>query len=455
MATYTTECVAGHNYKFAVGVFDASDVTGRVAKINPSIDPNDFLLSVNDGPWEAFDVAPVVSPAGSERIVMQLSAAKTSAAGADGVITVRIADASDSDGWIGGIFDIPVTAAKATTVTDTAGLATALATIAGYIDTEVTTINAAVAAIQIKTDALPADTTATLTTLQTKLRKYVQLIARKDAGIAADNAAELGELNANGGSGAGTFSNQTDGVEALRDRGDGAWITATGFATPADVTDAQTAITDSTDALADTLAALGVLVDAIAGKTGNLPPDPAGASDMAESIVAAQAVITTAIGELEDLTAEEVWSYVQRTLTSFGTLTALVATVNAGFIPVFARDTWAFTLENSALALAEYEKIAFVVKDDEGQDDDDAILYVRTDVGLVRIGGSAATPGDGSLVTTNTSFTVKVAIAVTGVRTGQYRWWLKGFKATPTPDEGYTIAAGVFKVNPAGVKAIS
>ncbi len=64
-----------------------------------------------------------------------------------------------------------------------------------------------------------------------KLTKYVQLLARKDSAIATDNATELTEINADGGSGAGAFANTTDSQEALRDRGDAAWVTATGFST--------------------------------------------------------------------------------------------------------------------------------------------------------------------------------------------------------------------------------
>lgn len=67
--------------------------------------------------------------------------------------------------------------------------------------------------------------------LLTKLLKYVQLMVRKDAAIATDNATELTAINADGGSGGGAFSNQTDSEEALRDRGDAAWTTATGFET--------------------------------------------------------------------------------------------------------------------------------------------------------------------------------------------------------------------------------
>jgi hypothetical protein len=54
-------------------------------------------------------------------------------------------------------------------------------------------------------------------TLASKLLKYFQLVVRKDAAIATDNAAELTALNASGGSGAGAFANTTDSQEAIRD----------------------------------------------------------------------------------------------------------------------------------------------------------------------------------------------------------------------------------------------
>lgn len=98
--------------------------------------------------------------------------------------------------------------------------------IAGYLDTEV-------AAIKAKTDALPSDPadeslieaaiTAAQTAILAKVLKYFQLTLRKDGGIATDNAAEVTAINADGGSGGGTFANTTDALEAVRDRGDLAW----------------------------------------------------------------------------------------------------------------------------------------------------------------------------------------------------------------------------------------
>ena len=64
-------------------------------------------------------------------------------------------------------------------------------------------------------------------TLTTKLRKFFQLSLRKDAAIATDNATELTELNADGGSGAGGYLSTTDSLEAIKD--------ATGSGTESDL----------------------------------------------------------------------------------------------------------------------------------------------------------------------------------------------------------------------------
>lgn len=107
-----------------------------------------------------------------------------------------------------------------TSVGDTSGTTTLLARLsaarAGYLD------NLSAGALALE---------SSVQSVLTKLLKYVQLILRKDAAIATDNASELTAINANGGSGAGAFANTTDSTEALRDRGDSAWATATGFST--------------------------------------------------------------------------------------------------------------------------------------------------------------------------------------------------------------------------------
>lgn len=116
--------------------------------------------------------------------------------------------------------------------------------------------------------ATGANVTAAQTAILAKLLKWFQLIARKDAGIATDNATELAQINANGGSGAGTFNNQTDALESLRDRGDAAYLTATGFATPANVTDAVTSIKGTGEAKT-----LAILSDEIATRSSHSAAD--------------------------------------------------------------------------------------------------------------------------------------------------------------------------------------
>lgn len=70
-----------------------------------------------------------------------------------------------------------------------------------------------------------------ITTVDANLKGYFQIALRSDAAIATDGAALLTAINADEGSGAGNYDNTTESVEALRDRGDAAWITATGFST--------------------------------------------------------------------------------------------------------------------------------------------------------------------------------------------------------------------------------
>lgn len=203
---------------------------------------------------------------------------------------------------------------------DASDIAALLATITGYIDTEVASILAAVdtevAAIKAKTDNLPSDPAdasdiaTSFTTLTTKIRKYVQLLARKDAAIATDNATEVTEINADGGSGSGAFANTTDSQEALRDRGDSAWTTATGFSTldAAGVRAALGMASANLDtqlgllATAATLATVAGYIDtevaAIKAKTDNLPADPADASDIAALLSAISAYIDTEVASI-------------------------------------------------------------------------------------------------------------------------------------------------------------
>jgi hypothetical protein len=136
------------------------------------------------------------------------------------------------------------------------------------------TINTNVSAIKLKTDNLPAapaaqgDVTTAQSSILSKLLKYFQLALRKDAAIASDNATELTALNANGGSGAGGYVSTTDALEALRDRGDAAWVTGTAL-DAAGVRAAVGLATANLDTQLDALPTAAEIVTAVFAGTGD------------------------------------------------------------------------------------------------------------------------------------------------------------------------------------------
>lgn len=62
---------------------------------------------------------------------------------------------------------------------------------------------------------------------QLMLAKFFALALRKDSQVAADLATQLNLINSNFATGAGAYDNTTDSGQAVRDRGDVAWITST------------------------------------------------------------------------------------------------------------------------------------------------------------------------------------------------------------------------------------
>lgn len=87
-------------------------------------------------------------------------------------------------------------------------------------------VSADVAAIKTDTGNLVTRITSTLFSGITSLAQWLGLLAGKQTG----NSTARTELRATG-AGSGTFDETTDSAEALRDRGDAAWTTATGFST--------------------------------------------------------------------------------------------------------------------------------------------------------------------------------------------------------------------------------
>lgn len=100
---------------------------------------------------------------------------------------------------------------------------------ANYFDPAADTVAnvTTVATTTTNTDMRGTDSAALADTME----GFFQVSLRSDAAITTDRAAILTLINANEGSGAGNYAATTESLEALRDRGDAAWITATGFST--------------------------------------------------------------------------------------------------------------------------------------------------------------------------------------------------------------------------------
>lgn len=223
--------------------------------------------------------------------------------------------------------------------------------------------------------------------LAAKLEAYVQLLARSDAAIKTDRATELGEINANEGTGAGDWDPATDGQQATRDRGDAEWVTATGFAVAGDTMKVSagtgtgqldftngvvksnlaqilgTALTETSGYIAAAFkkffnvasptGTVNSLPDATPDGAGGLPvsdggeldidtalghldadvssrgtADPGDEMNLADGALAAAKIATGALTAAKFASGafDAVWTVSTRTLTSFGTLASDAAT---------------------------------------------------------------------------------------------------------------------------------
>lgn len=246
LITATVDSVAGATERFlqVEAEVDANVVSGTVATVTNVTTVNGLAAntitaaSIATGAIDADAIADNAIDAGS--------------IAADAITAAKIADgAIDAATFASGALDA-VWSVATRVLTAATNLTTALATptniTAGTITTVTNLTNAPTngdftstmkASINTEADTALTDydppTRAELTSdtnsILSKLLKYVQLMLRKDSAVATDNSTEVTAINADGGSGGGAFANTTDALEALRDRGDAAWITATGFST--------------------------------------------------------------------------------------------------------------------------------------------------------------------------------------------------------------------------------
>ena len=103
-----------------------------------------------------------------------------------------------------------------------------------------------------------------------QLLNFVRVMLRSDAAINTDLAAVITAINSDLGSGAGDWANTTEALEAIRDRGDATWTTATGFLDAAGVRTAVGLTSANLDTQFSNIPA-GVLDDANGIETGITP----------------------------------------------------------------------------------------------------------------------------------------------------------------------------------------
>lgn len=141
MPTYNTP-KRGVAFKMYVGLVDQSNT--KLLKANPTIASGDFQISKDGGAFTNLTTLPSANPASGRAVMIDLSASEMAA---DNIV-IQCVDASGAE-WCDQLINLQTTASQL----DDLATAADLATVAGYIDTEV-------AAIKAKTDLIPASPAA-------------------------------------------------------------------------------------------------------------------------------------------------------------------------------------------------------------------------------------------------------------------------------------------------------
>jgi hypothetical protein len=194
---------------------------------------------------------------------------------------------------------------------------------------------------------------------------------------------------------------------------------------------------------------------------GNIDPVPAGLATLATSIETIDNFLDTEIATIITnlATVDTVVDGIATDVDALSTSSSItvVSAVDGDDITVYQSDTWSFShTVGAGVVLTDYEAVAFVVKTSTGIADASGTLYLRSDTGLVAIGGAAPVSASNGVLTIDsaTAYTVLVHMAETNVTAGRYTWWLKGLDLSATPDRGRTIATGKFMIRAHGVRAI-
>lgn len=162
--------------------------------------------------------------------------------------------------------------------------------------------------------------------------------------------------------------------------------------------------------------------------------------------------------DLDDFVNVGTAGYTLNKMNNFAEMTevTLFSVIEGATITVQNFDSWEIPIPNLP-DLSGYTSVLFAVKPTAATEDLLAQLFVRSDTGLITVGGVAADAsgnGDVTVSAGNDAVTVEVDITETGKsKPGNYTWWLKAFDSVAT--EGVTIATGLFNIEAGGAHATS
>ena len=170
----------------------------------------------------------------------------------------------------------------------------------------------------------------------------------------------------------------------------------------------------------------------VAGSVVKETADNAGGSSLTEAGIADAVWDELETGHVDAGKAgEQLWTEIDAIKAKTDLIAASSLTVQSvvkgSTITVYNYTTWIVTFSNSAVDLSGRDANgAYVsVKRDHRDSDDDAILRAQEGVGLLRLGGAAATAGNATLVINGAEdgFTLTVLEAVTGLSTSDDLVW--------------------------------
>ncbi len=276
------EPVAGH---VAVGSFGKTDADILADTDNLQTSQGNWLTATG---FSTHDAAAVYTAFGTGSNLTALATATGfSTHTAAGVWAVD-ATGEQTQGTFGQAVGDPGATAKSlwqATVSDAAGVS----------------VSADVIAVKTDTGNLVTRITATLFSGITALAEWLGILGGKQAG----NATALTEMKATG-AGSGTIDPTTDSLEAGRDRGDAAYITATGFAVPGDQ---MTASAAERNAVADAL---------LKRDMSNVEATAPEHSLCYVVLAMTEADTTTSVGFLTVFETDGVTEFVQKAITTDG-----------------------------------------------------------------------------------------------------------------------------------------